>query len=198
SESSCSCFDNSCILDGANRYDARATEAAPGIKSIWNSTGRAGGRPGKSSRNTLGKSQTIEQDFPKTKFTTRYGHYKFQVMSFGLTNAHAVFMDLMNRLCKPYLDKFVIVFIDDILMYSKDKKENKEHLKAILKLLKKENLYAKFSKCEFWISKVQFLSHVNDSRGIHMDPSKIESIKDWASPKTSTKIRQFLGLDGYY
>ncbi|GJR17805.1 putative reverse transcriptase domain-containing protein [Tanacetum coccineum] len=107
-------------------------------------------------------------------------------------------MDLMNRVCKPYLDMFVIVFIDDILIYSKDKKEHEEHLKAILELLKKEKLYAKFSKCEFWILKVQFLGHVIDSRGIHVDPAKIESIKDWASPKTPTKIRQFLGLAGYY
>ncbi|GJU47231.1 putative reverse transcriptase domain-containing protein, partial [Tanacetum coccineum] len=113
-------------------------------------------------------------------------------------SAHAVFMDLMNRVCKPYLDKFVIVFIDDILIYSKDKKEHEEHLKAILELLKKEKLYAKFSKCEFWIPKVQFLGHVIDSRGIHVDPAKIESIKDWSTPKTPTEIRQFLGLAGYY
>ncbi|GJX80033.1 putative reverse transcriptase domain-containing protein [Tanacetum coccineum] len=139
-----------------------------------------------------------EQDIPKTAFRTRYGHYEFQVMPFGLTNAPAVFMDLMNRVCKPYLDKFVIVFIDDILIYSKDEKEHEEHLKAILGLLKEEKLYAKFSKCEFWIPKVQFLGHVIDSRGIHVDPAKIESIKDWASPKTPTEIRQFLGLAGYY
>ncbi|GKA40132.1 putative reverse transcriptase domain-containing protein [Tanacetum coccineum] len=139
-----------------------------------------------------------EQDIPKTAFQTRYGHYEFQVMPFGLTNAPAVFMDLMNRVCKPYLDKFVIVFIDDILIYSKDEKEHEEHLKVILELLKKEKLYAKFSKCEFWILKVQFLGHVIDSRGIHVDPAKIESIKDWASPKTPTEIRQFLGLAGYY
>ncbi|GJZ25070.1 putative reverse transcriptase domain-containing protein, partial [Tanacetum coccineum] len=137
-----------------------------------------------------------EQDIPKTAFRTRYGHYEFQVMPFGLTNAPAVFMDLMNRVCKPYLDKFVIVFIDDILIYSKDEKEHEEHLKAILELLKKEQLYAKFSKCEFWIPKVQFLGHVIDSRGIHVDPAKIECIKDWASPKTPTEIRQFLGLAG--
>ncbi|GJU50087.1 putative reverse transcriptase domain-containing protein [Tanacetum coccineum] len=139
-----------------------------------------------------------EQDIPKTAFRTRYGHYEFQVMPFGLTNAPAVFMDLMNRVCKPYLDKFVIVFIDDILIYSKDEREHEEHLKEILELLKKEKLYAKFSKCEFWIPKVQFLGHVIDSRGIHVDPAKIESIKDWASPKTPTEIRQFLGLAGYY
>nr|GFA67045.1 putative reverse transcriptase domain-containing protein [Tanacetum cinerariifolium] len=133
-----------------------------------------------------------EEDVPKTAFRTRYGHYEFQVMPFGLINAPAIFMDLMNRVCKPYLDKFIIVFIDDILIYSKDKKEHEEHLKAILKLLKKEELYAKFSKCKFWIPKVQFLGHVIDSQGIHVDPAKIESIKDWASPKSPTEIRQFL------
>nr|GEY02904.1 putative reverse transcriptase domain-containing protein [Tanacetum cinerariifolium]GEY02910.1 putative reverse transcriptase domain-containing protein [Tanacetum cinerariifolium] len=106
-----------------------------------------------------------EQDIPKTAFRTRYGHYEFQVMPFGLTNASAVFIDLMNRVYKPYLDKFIIVFIDDILIYSKGKKEHEEHLKAILELLKKEKLYAKFSKCEFWIPKVQFLGYVIDSRG---------------------------------
>ncbi|GJT48403.1 putative reverse transcriptase domain-containing protein [Tanacetum coccineum] len=139
-----------------------------------------------------------EEDILNTTFRTRYGHYEFQVMPFGLTNAPTIFMDLMNRVCKPYLDKFVIVFIDDILIYSKNKKEHEEHLKAILELLKKEELYAKLSKCEFWIPKVQFLGHVIDSQGIHVDPSKIESIKDWASPKTPTEIWQFLGLAGYY
>ncbi|GJY97825.1 putative reverse transcriptase domain-containing protein [Tanacetum coccineum] len=131
-----------------------------------------------------------EEDIPKTAFRTRYGHYEFQVMPFGLTNAPAVFMDLMNRVCKPYLDKFMIVFIDDILIYSKNKQEHEEHLKLILELLKKEELYAKFSKCEFWIPKVQFLGHVIDSEGIHVDPAKIESIKDWASPKSPTEIQE--------
>ncbi|GJS75989.1 putative reverse transcriptase domain-containing protein [Tanacetum coccineum] len=110
-----------------------------------------------------------EQNILKTAFQTRYGHYEFQVMPFGLTNTLAVFMDLMNRVCKPYLDKFVTIFIDDILIYSKDKKEHEEHLKAILELLKKEKLFAKFSKCKFWIPKVQFLGHVIDSRGVKFD-----------------------------
>nr|GEX09344.1 putative reverse transcriptase domain-containing protein [Tanacetum cinerariifolium] len=114
-----------------------------------------------------------EEDIPKTVFRTRYGHYEFQVMPFGLTNAPAVFMDLMNRVCKPYLDKFMIVFIDDILIYSKDEKEHEEHLKAILELLKEEELYAKFSKCEFWIPIVQFLGYVIDSQ----DASKLTQKK---------------------
>ncbi|GKE63081.1 putative reverse transcriptase domain-containing protein [Tanacetum coccineum] len=116
-----------------------------------------------------------EQDIPKNAFRTRYGHYEFQVMPFGLTNAPAVFMDLMNWVCKPYLDKFVIVFIDDILIYSKSNQEHEEHLKLILELLKKEELYAKF-----------------------LNPAKIKSIKDWVSPKTETEICQFLGLASYY
>ncbi|GJT38673.1 putative reverse transcriptase domain-containing protein [Tanacetum coccineum] len=117
-----------------------------------------------------------EQDIPKTAFRTRYGHYEFQLTWIS----------------------FVICLNDDYLIYSKDEREHEEHLKAILELLKKEKLYAKFSKCEFWIPKVQFLGHVIDSRGIYVDPAKIESIKDWASPKTPTEIRQFLGLAGYY
>ncbi|GKB94881.1 putative reverse transcriptase domain-containing protein [Tanacetum coccineum] len=127
--------------------------------------------------------------YSKIDLRTRYGHYEFQVMPFGLTNAPAVLMDLMNRVCKPYLDKFLIMFIDDILIHSKSKEELEEHLNLILELLKKEELYAKFSKCDFWLSKVQFLSHMIDSEGVHVDPAKIESIKDWASPKTQTEVR---------
>ncbi|GKC35849.1 putative reverse transcriptase domain-containing protein [Tanacetum coccineum] len=139
-----------------------------------------------------------DKDIPKTTFRTRYEHYEFQVMSFGLTNAPVVFMDLMNRVCKPYLDKFVIVFIDDILIYSRNKEEHANHLRRILELLKKEKLYAKFSKCDFWISIVQFLGHLIDNQGLHVDPAKIEAVKNWASPTTPTEIRQFLGLVGYY
>ncbi|GJX40477.1 reverse transcriptase domain-containing protein [Tanacetum coccineum] len=142
--------------------------------------------------------RVCDEDIPKTSFRTRYGHYEFQVMPFGLTNTPTVFMDLMNRVCRPYLDKFMIVFIDDILIYSKTKEEHDAHLRLILELLKKEELYAKFSKCDFWLSKVQFLRHMIDSEGIHVDPTKIESIKDWESPKTLTEICQFLGLAGYY
>ncbi|GJY28885.1 putative reverse transcriptase domain-containing protein [Tanacetum coccineum] len=119
-------------------------------------------------------------------------------MPFCLTNAPAVFMDLMNRVCKPYLDKFIIVFIDDILIYSHNKEEHADHLRIILELLKKEKLYAKFFKCDFWISIVQFRGHMIDSQGIHLDPAKIEAVKNWASPTTHIEVRQLLGLVGYY
>ncbi|GKE09462.1 reverse transcriptase domain-containing protein, partial [Tanacetum coccineum] len=149
-------------------------------------------------RSSYHQLRVRDEDIPKTAFRTRYKHYEFQVMPFGLANAHAVFMDLMNRVCKPYLDKFVIVFIDDILIYSHNKEEHTNHLRIILELLKKEKLYAKFSKCDFWISIVQFLGHLIDSQGLHVDPAKIEAVKNWASPTTPTEICQFLGLTGYY
>nr|XP_043611686.1 uncharacterized protein LOC122583333 [Erigeron canadensis] len=139
-----------------------------------------------------------EEDIPITAFRTRYGHCEFLVMPFDLTNAPVVFMDLMNHVCKPYLDQFVIVFIDDILIYSKSKEEHEQHLRKILELLKKEQLYAKFSKCDFWIEKVQFLGHVVTSKGIHVDPAKIEAVEKWEAPKTPSEICQFLGLAGYY
>ncbi|GKD85875.1 putative reverse transcriptase domain-containing protein [Tanacetum coccineum] len=116
-----------------------------------------------------------DEDTPKTAFKTRYGHYEFQVMPFGLTNAPAIFMDLINRVCEPYLDKFVILFIDDIFIYSRNKEEHVDHLRIIFELLRKEKLYAKFSKCDFWISIVQFLGHLIDNQGLHVDPTKIEA-----------------------
>ncbi|GJR24690.1 putative reverse transcriptase domain-containing protein [Tanacetum coccineum] len=139
-----------------------------------------------------------DEDIPKTAFRTRYRHYEFQVMPFGLTNAPAIFMDLMNRVCKSYLDKFMIVFIDDILIYSRNKEEHANHLRIILELLKKEKLYAKFSKCDFWIHIGQFLGHLIDNQGLHVDPAKIEVVKNWASLTTPIEICQFLGLADYY
>ncbi|GJV77943.1 putative reverse transcriptase domain-containing protein [Tanacetum coccineum] len=139
-----------------------------------------------------------EKDIPQTAFIMRYGHFEFTVMPFGLTNAPTVFMDLMNRVCKPYLDKFVIIFIDDILIYPKTKEDHEVHLKLVLELLKKERLYAKFSKCEFWLQEVHFLGHVVNHNGIRVDPSKIEAVKNWKAPTTPSEIRLFLGLAGFY
>ncbi|KAJ9538872.1 hypothetical protein OSB04_031605 [Centaurea solstitialis] len=139
-----------------------------------------------------------KDDVPKTAFRTRYGHYEFLVMPFGLTNAPAVFMDLMNRVCRPFLDKSVIVFIDDILVYSKDEAEHERHLREVLNVLRDEKLYAKFSKCEFWLHEVQFLGHVVSRDGIKVDPAKIEAMMSWKSPTNPSEIRSFLGLAGYY
>nr|GEU41639.1 hypothetical protein [Tanacetum cinerariifolium] len=131
--------------------------------------------------------QIREKDIPITAFWTRYGHFEFQVMLFGLTNAPTVFMDLMNRVCKPYLDKFVIEFIDDILIYSNNKEDHEKHLKTIMELLKNEKLYAKFLKCDFWLKSVQFLGDVIDSNGVHVDPAKVEAILNWSVPTTPTE-----------
>ncbi|XP_022031400.1 uncharacterized protein LOC110932367 [Helianthus annuus] len=120
------------------------------------------------------------------------------IMSFGLTNAPAAFMDLMNRVCRPMLDKSVIVFIDDILVYSRSKAEHARHLREVLEILRKEKLYAKFSKCAFWLREVQFLGHVINAEGVLVDPSKIDAVVRWLSPKSPTEIRSFLGLAGYY
>ncbi|KAA3466713.1 DNA/RNA polymerase superfamily protein [Gossypium australe] len=121
-----------------------------------------------------------ESDVPKTAFRTRYGHYEFLVMLFGLTNAPAIFMDLMNRIFRPYLDQFVVVFIDDILIYSQDETEHAEHLRL------------------FWLKEVSFLWHVISSSGIRVDPSKILAILDSKPPRNVSEVRSFLGLSGYY
>ncbi|KAL5547177.1 hypothetical protein UlMin_006864 [Ulmus minor] len=139
-----------------------------------------------------------EEDVPKTAFRTRYGHYEFLVMPFGLTNAPAAFMDLMNRVFKPYLDRFVIVFIDDILVYSKTQEEHEEHLRIVLQTLRENKLFAKREKCDFWITEVKFLGHVISQEGISVDPSKIEAVLRWERPKNVSEIRSFLGLAGYY
>ncbi|KAD3336800.1 hypothetical protein E3N88_32319 [Mikania micrantha] len=133
-----------------------------------------------------------------TAFRTRYGHYEFLVMSFGLTNAPAAFMDLMNRVCRPMLDRSVIVFIDDILIYSKNEGDHACHVREVLEILRKEKLYAKLSKCAFWLREVQFLGHVVNPEGIMLDPAKVETIMKWSPPKSPTELRSFLGLASYY
>ncbi|KAL0541480.1 hypothetical protein IC582_021525 [Cucumis melo] len=139
-----------------------------------------------------------DEDVPKTAFRSRYGHYEFIVMSFGLTNAPAVFMDLMNRVFREFLDTFVIVFIDDILIYSKTEAEHEEHLRMVLQTLRDNKLYAKFSKCEFWLKQVSFLGHVVSKDGVSVDPAKIEAVTGWTRPSTVSEVRSFLGLAGYY
>ncbi|GJZ00732.1 putative reverse transcriptase domain-containing protein [Tanacetum coccineum] len=136
-----------------------------------------------------------DEDIPKIAFRTRYGHYEFQVMPFGLTNAPAVVIDVMNYVCKPYLDKFVIVFIVDILIYSRNKEEHADHLRIILELLKEEKLYAKFSKCDFWISIMQFIGHIIDRQGIHVDYAKIKAIAKSLTELTQKNKKYIRGED---
>ncbi|WVZ54721.1 hypothetical protein U9M48_005479 [Paspalum notatum var. saurae] len=138
------------------------------------------------------------EDIPKTAFSTGYGLYEYLVMSFGLTNAPAFFMYMMNSVFMNELDKFVVVFIDDILIYSKNEKEHEEHLRIVLTQLREHELYAKFSKCTFWLKEVGFLGHVLSEKGVAVDPSKVEAVLNWKQPETVTGIRSFLGLEGYY
>jgi hypothetical protein len=139
-----------------------------------------------------------KEDIPKTAFRTRYGHFEFLVMPFGLTNAPTVFMDLMNRVFHEYLDSFVIVFIDDILVYSKIQEEHEEHLRIVLQILRDRELFAIFKKCEFWMDRVVFLRHVISRDGITVDPSKIEAMVNWARLTNVSEVKSFLGLAGYY
>jgi hypothetical protein len=138
------------------------------------------------------------EDIPKTAFTSRYGLHEFTVMSFGLTNAPAYFMYLMNKVFMEYLDKFVVVFIDDILVFSQSEEEHEEHLRLVLQKLREHQLYAKFSKCAFWLKEVSFLGHIITDGGIAVDPSKVRVVLNWSPPKNVPEIRSFLGLAGYY
>ncbi|KAG8478621.1 hypothetical protein CXB51_028425 [Gossypium anomalum] len=139
-----------------------------------------------------------KDDVPKTAFKTRYGHYEFLVMPFGITNAPAIFMDLMHRIFKPYLDRFVVVFIDDILIYSSDESEHVEHSRIVLQNLRDKQLFAKFIKYEFWLREVSFLGHIVSAAGIRVEPSKISTIIDWKPLRNVSRVCSFLGLDGYY
>ena len=137
-------------------------------------------------------------DIPKIPFRTRYGHFEFTVMPFGFTNAPAAFMDLMHRIFQPYLDQFVVVFVDDILIYSQSKWEHEYHLRIVLQLLRDHQLYAKFSKCEFWLIEVRFLGHMVSASEVSVDPEKVEAVMSWERPKSVFEIRSFLGLARYY
>ncbi|KAL0445949.1 UNVERIFIED_CONTAM: Transposon Ty3-I Gag-Pol polyprotein [Sesamum latifolium] len=139
-----------------------------------------------------------EGSISKTAFRTRYGHYEFVVMPFGLTNAPAAFMSLMNKTLQPFLDQFVIVFIDDILIYSRSPEEHEQHLRTVLQILREKQLYAKFSKCEFWMEEIAFLGHVVSKEGVQPDPAKVRAILGWEPPKNVSEVRSFLGLAGYY
>jgi hypothetical protein len=137
-------------------------------------------------------------NIPKTAFSTRYGLYEYTVMSFGLTNAPAYFMNLMNKVFMEYLDIFVVVFIDDILIYYKSDSDHEEHLRLVLQKLRDNQLYTKYNKCEFWIDEVSFLGHIISNGGITVDPAKVKGIVVWSIPTTVTEIQSFLGLVGYY
>jgi hypothetical protein len=139
-----------------------------------------------------------ESDIPKTAFRTRYGLYEYTVMSFGLTNVLAYFMYLLNKVFMEYLDKFIIVFINDILKFSKTAEEHEEHLGLVLEKLRSNQLYAKFSKCEFWLTEVVFRGHVISAGGVSVDPGKVKDVLNWMSPTTASEIRSFIGLAGYY
>jgi hypothetical protein len=139
-----------------------------------------------------------ECDIPKTAFVSRYGLYEFTVMSFGLTNAPAYFMYMMNKVFMNYLDKFIVVFIDDILVYSRNEGEHEGHLRLVLQKLRDHKLYAKLSKCGFWLKQVTFLGHVLSKGGISMDPSKDQDVLSWKAPTSVSDIRSFLRLAGYY
>ncbi|KAL0463175.1 UNVERIFIED_CONTAM: Transposon Tf2-12 polyprotein [Sesamum latifolium] len=139
-----------------------------------------------------------EGSISKTAFRTRYGHYEFVVMSFGLTNAPAAFMSLMNKTLQSFLDQFVIVFIDDILIYSRSPEEHEQYLRTVLQILREKQLYAKFSKCEFWMEEIAFLGHVVSKEGVQPDPAKVRAIPRWEPPKNVSEVRSFLGLAGYY
>ena len=129
-------------------------------------------------RSSYHQLRIAEIDVPKTAFRTRYGHFEFTVMPFGLTNAPAAFMCLMNRVCSACLDKFVVVFFDDILVYSRDKGEHEQHFRKVLQILRENQFYPKFSKCEFWLEKVLFLGHFVSKEGVTVDPAKIEEVRD--------------------
>ncbi|WVZ96146.1 hypothetical protein U9M48_041818 [Paspalum notatum var. saurae] len=137
-------------------------------------------------------------DIPKTAFISCYGLYEYTVMSFGLTNTPAFFMYMMNSVFMEYLDKFVVVFIDDILVYSKTEAEREEHLRLMLQKLREHKLYAKFSKCDFWMKEVQFFGHVISNGGIAIDHNKVAEVQNWEVPEDVKAIRSFFGLAGYY
>jgi hypothetical protein len=138
------------------------------------------------------------EDVAKTTFQTHEGHYEFKVMPFGLTNSPTTFQETMNKLFHPYLRKFVLVFFDDILIYSKTWTKHLKHLEQVLSLLEENQFYAKRSKCTFGKDEVEYLSHIISKEGVKVDPNKIKEITEWSKPKSISKLRGFMGLTGYY
>jgi hypothetical protein len=168
------------------------------INDLFDQVGGAKIFPKLDLRSSYHQVRIKDQDINKIDFRTRYGHYKFVVIPFGLTNAPTTFMCLMNNIFSQYLDKFVVVFIEDILVYSKKKEEHDEHLRIVLQTLRKHKLYAKFDKCHFYQKEIKYLGHVISLEGIAMDPENIKAIMEWLIPKDVVDIRSFMGIPRYY
>ena len=142
-------------------------------------------------RTSYNQLRVREADIPQTMFRMQYGHFEFTVMPFGLTNAPTTFMDLMYRVFQPYLDLFVVVFVDDILIYSKFEEDHEGHLRIVLQTWREHQLYARFNKCEFWLIEVKFLGHVVSTLGVFVDLEKVEAVMNWKRPKSVFEIRNF-------
>ena len=181
-----------------NKVTVKSRYPLPRIENLFDHLKRAGVFSKIDLRLRYYQLRVKDFNVPKTAFRTRFGHYEFLVMPFGLTNAPAAFMDLMNRVFRPYVDQFVVVFMDDILVYSKDAQEHEQHLRIVMETLREKKLYAKLSKCDFWLKEVSFLGHIVSVEGIRVDPIKIEAVVNWKPPRNVTDVRSFLGLARYY
>jgi len=183
---------------GLNRVTIKNTYPLPHIEDLFDQLKGAKVFSKIDLQSGYNQIRVREQDIKKTAFSTRYGHYEFKVMSFGLTNTPACFMETMNSMLHPYLDNFVVVFIDDIIVYSKTEEDHARHLRTVLETLRQHKFYAKLKKCEFWLSEVGFVGHVINQHGISVDPSKISTVVNWARPTNVKEVRSFLGFTGYY
>jgi hypothetical protein len=181
-----------------NKVTIKNKYSLPRIDDLFDQLGGASIFSNIDLRSGYHQVQIKSEDIHKTAFRTRYGHYEFVVVPFRLTNALATFMCLMNNVLSKFLDKFVLVFIDDILIYSKNKEEHEEHLRLVLQVLREHHLYGKFSKCNFFQKKIHYLGHVISEEGVVVDPDKIRSIMEWSTPKNISYIGSFMGLAGYY
>jgi hypothetical protein len=180
-----------------NKMTIKNKYPLPRINDLFNQVGGAKIFSKLHLRSCYHQVRIKDENISKTLFWTRYGHYEYVVIPFGLTNAPTMFMCLMNSIFSQYLDKFVVVFINDIFVYSKTKEEHDEHLRIVLQTLRKHKLYAKFDKCDFYQKEIQYLGHVISIEGIAIDPEKIKSIMEWSVPKDVADIRSFMGMTGY-